>query len=242
MHIHDERLPSEDLGSTELAAGEKMVRLTITSRHVISRRFGPGISLFGKAPDYVKPEPDFPEGFSPDAIAEFDAPPYDGDYDEEEASEEEELFRRIEELMASLGDAPEEEDEADDTYVFKTLGRMRRSTDSAGNETVELEYVEGDGMEDTRTILAFTPSQNNRVSIVHDGPVMTGFVCERGVRHISTYQTPIMPFEIAVYTKHCEGSLSYDHGGFLELDYLVELRGMDIQRTHMTIDAVCIGE
>jgi len=241
MHIHEERLPGEDV--TSVPADEKTVRLTLTSRHILTRTLGPGMSMFGGNPG----GDDLPEGFSPDAIANFDAPyeedDCEDDYyeDEAEAAEAaEELYRKLEELVEQIT-AEDEESAEDDTYVFRTLARMRRSTDVDGNETIEIEYTEDDSMENTRTVIAFTPSQNDRVSIIHDGPVMSSLVCERGVRHISAYMTPVMPFEVAVYAKRCDASLTFERGGYIELDYLVELRGMDIQRTCMTIDAVCFN-
>ena len=242
MHIHDERLPGEDIAN--VTADAKTVRLTLTSQHILTRRLDPGMSMFGDVPAN---DGTFPEGFSPDAIANFDAP-YD-DFDAPEADEDnfdendeaanaaDELYRRLEQLVEQI--TADDADAEDDTYVFKTLAQMRRTTDVDGNETIEIEYTLVDSMENTRTILAFTPAQNNRVSIIHDGPVMSSLVCERGVRHISAYRTPVMPFEVAVYAKRCDADLTYERGGYIELDYLVELRGMDIQRTRMTIDAIC---
>ena len=243
MHIHEERLPGEDAAAVSAdTADEKTVRLTLTSRHILTRSLGPGMSMFGDDADAGG----FPEGFSPDAIADFDAPyddaPYEEEYDEEaEAAAEaaDELYRRLEALVEQI--SADDKDAEDNTYVFRTLGKMRRTTDVNGNETIEIEYTEDDSMENTRTVIAFTPAQNNRVSIIHDGPVMSSLVCERGVRHISVYKTPVMPFEVAVYAKRCDASLTFERGGFIELDYLVELRGMDIQRTCMTIDAICFN-
>ena len=240
MHIHEERLPGEDV--TASPAGAKTVRLTLTSRHIMTRTLGPGVTMFGDNPG----EDDLPEGFSPDAIANFDAPydeeDYDDEYDEEAADAAEAadaLYRKLEELVEQI--SAEDEDSEDDTYVFRTLGQMRRTTDVDGNETIEIEYTEDDSMENTRTVIAFTPAQNDRVSIIHDGPVMSSLVCERGVRHISAYKTPIAPFEVAVYAKRCDADLTFERGGYIELDYLVELRGMDVQRTCMTIDAICFN-
>ncbi|MBQ4590461.1 MAG: DUF1934 domain-containing protein [Clostridia bacterium] len=238
MHIHEERLPGEDV--TAVSADAKTVRLTLTSRHILTRTLGPGMSMFGDNPGG---EDDLPEGFSPDAIAAFDAPYEEGDYedeyDEEAAEAADALYRRLEELVEKI--TAEDENSDDDTYVFRTLGQMRRTTDVNGSETIEIEYTEDDSMENTRTVIAFTPSQNDRVSIIHDGPVMSSLVCERGVRHISAYKTPIAPFEVAVYAKRCDADLTFERGGYIELDYLVELRGMDIQRTCMTIDAICFN-
>lgn len=238
MHIHEERLPGEDV--TAAPADAKTVRLTLTSRHILTRRLEPGMTMFGDAP---AADEGFPEGFSPEAIASFDAP-YADEYPEEEdevsdevADAADELYRRLEQLVEQI--TADDAESEDDTYVFKTLAQMRRTVDVNGNETIEIAYTEDDSMENTRTVLAFTPSQNNRVSILHDGPVMSSLVCERGVRHISAYKTPVMPFEVAVYAKRCDASLTYERGGYIELDYLVELRGMDIQRTCMTVDVIC---
>lgn len=240
MYIHDERLPGEDVET--VSADTKTVRLTLTSRHILTRRLEPGMSMFGDDPDA---DEEFPEGFSPDAIANFDVP-YDEDAEDEEdyygdeaADAAEELYRKLEELVEQISADGGDGRADDDTYVFRTLGQMRRTTDVDGNDTVEIIYTEDDSMENTRTTIAFTPSQNNRVSIIHDGPVMSSLICERGVRHISAYKTPVMPFEVAVYAKKCDATLTFETGGYIELDYLVELRGMDIQRTCMTIDAVC---
>ena len=240
MQIHEERLPGEDV-TPACSSDEKTIRLTLTSRHILTRRLGPEVSMFGGAPD----EGEFPEGFSPDAIANFDAPydeeePYDEEYDEaaaEAAEQADELYRRLEALVEQI--TADDEESEDDTYVFRTLGKMRRTVDVNGSETIEIEYTENDSLENARTVIAFTPAQNDRVSIIHDGPVMSSLVCERGVRHISVYKTPVMPFEVAVYAKRCDADLTFERGGYLELDYLVELRGMDIQRTCMTIDAIC---
>lgn len=241
MRIHEERLPGEE--RTETPADTKTVRLTLTSKHILTRRLEPGISMFGEDDGM---DDEFPEGFSPDAIANFDAPYEEEEYEEEEYDEEtaeaaDELYRRLEEIIDQLGSDENSGETDDDTYVFRTLGQMRRSKDVDGNETVELTYTEDDSMENTRTTIVLTPSQNDRVSIIHDGPVMSSLVCERGVRHITAYKTPVMPFEVAVYAKSCEANLTYERGGYIELDYLVELRGMDIQRTRMTIDATCFN-
>ncbi len=237
MQIHEERLPGEEKQTT--SPDTKTVRLTLTSKHILTRSLSPEMSMFG---DDAGMEEEFPEGFSPDAIANFDAPYNEADYveeDEETSEIEAEFYRRLEQFIDQLGTDEAEGETDDDTYVFRTLAQMRRATDVDGNETVEITYTEDDSMENTRTTIVFTPSQNDRVSIIHDGPVMSSLICERGVRHITAYKTPVMPFEVAVYAKSCEANLTYDHGGYIELDYLVELRGMDIQRTRMTIDAVC---
>ena len=44
-----------------------------------------------------------------------------------------------------------------------------------------------------------------------------------------------MPFETAVLAKKGDGNMTYEDGGDIDLDYLVELRGMDLQRTEMKL-------
>ncbi len=245
MYIHDERLPGED--GEKVIDGSKTVRLTLTSRHIMTRHLEAPASMFGvEGAEEKNDYDDIPEGFSPDAIADFDADyeddgsEYAEDGDEVEADSEDaadELYHRLEELADMLGDDGGDDTE-DDTFVFKTLAEMRVSKDAHGAEAIEISYIEDESMEDTRTLIVYTPSQNGRVSVIHSGAVMSSLICERGVRHISAYKTPVMPFEVAVYAKKCDGSINFETGGSLELDYLVELRGMDIQRTQMTIDVV----
>lgn len=155
----------------------------------------------------------------------------DGDFDPEQLFEE--IWKKMQELTADGEDD-------DDAYVFRTLAELSRREEN-GREIIEIRYAEGDSMDETESVIEYDPARPNAVTIARTGSVMSVLICEEGVRHISAYQTPIMPFEVAVYTKKCEGMLTYERGGSIELDYIVEVRGADMQRTVMTVDAVVIG-
>ena len=241
-------------------------RIRITSRHYVHdperfARYGITPSLFPSdaAEDggTVDPE-DFPDEMS-DALDEIlhlehikhGAPedlidPYapaeeydddeDGDSDygdeDEPLSQIDELNRKIEEFIRLL--SPESEDENDDALVFETRGVIGKCVRD-GREVIEVSYTEDDSMDGTETVVRFDPRKSRAVTITHTGGVISTLVCEEGVRHITVYKTPVMPFEIAVYTKKCRGFMS-PYGGRIELDYMLELRGADLQRTVMTIE------
>lgn len=241
--------------------------IKITSRHYLRDidRFVGHItppSLFGKnagadAAGITDPE-DFPEEMS-DALDEiltlenkkFGAPlmvndPYapaeeddmTDDYpddDDDAPFTREELKSRIDRLMQLL--FPDEADS--DAIIFETRGTIERCIRD-GRSVIEVKYIEDESMDDTETVVRFDPSRPRSALISHAGSVVSTLILEEGVRHITVYETPIMPFEIAVYTKKCRGGFTVD-GGTLSLDYLLELRGADLQRTVMTIEATSLS-
>ncbi len=174
----------------------------------------------------IAPE-DYPEEMN-DALCEIMA--QNGDGEGGEIPDIEEILKLCDEfvdrVMADkVGDPNELE--------FCTVAQMTRRADGV----IEIEYREDESMDNTTTVISYDPDNPAAVSIMHSGSVMSSLVCERGRRHISVYNTPIMPFEIAVYTKLCEGGFTFERGGLMKLDYIVELRGADIQRTLMKIKA-----
>lgn len=243
---------------------ERVCTIRITSRHYVHdperfARYGITPSLFSTAEsadgDIVDPE-DFPDEMS-DALDEIlhlehikhGAPedivdPYapedeydgecDGDYaDDEPLSPVDELNRKLDELIRML--SPDTEEEDDGALIFETRGIIGKYIRD-GREVIELSYTEDESMDGTETVVRFDPKKSRAVTISHTGGVMSTLVCEEGVRHITVYKTPLMPFEIAVYTKKCRGFFS-PYGGKIEIDYMLELRGADLQRTVMTIEA-----
>jgi len=245
-----------------LIGGEcRSCHIRITSRHIVHdmerfAKYGVVPSLFDQsAPDSpsstVDPE-DFPEEMD-DALDEillmeqkkFGSPAYVNDpfapvgedEDEEDEIEAEPLtpveeFGKKLEMLAKMFALDEGED---DTMVFETTGTIERCIRD-GNEVIELRYAEDASMDGTETVIRYDRKKPHSATVTHGGGVMSTLICDEGVRHISVYQTPVMPFEIALYTKKCKGFFSLD-GGVLELDYILELRGADLQRTVMTIEA-----
>lgn len=238
-------------------------KIRLSSRHIVHNierfaRYGVSPSLFGKNEQLhdennIDPE-DFPDEMS-DALDEilriehekYGSPecvtdPFAPD-DEDDDSDDfdidpnepipsvEQLNQKLDQLMRLLN-ADNEED--DGTLIFETRGTIV-NTIRDGREVTEVTYTEDESMDGTETVIRFDPKKPRSVTISHTGGVISTLVCDEGVRHITVYNTPLMPFEIAVYTKRCRGILT-SFGGKIELDYMLELRGADLQRTIMTIE------
>ncbi len=104
------------------------------------------------------------------------------------------------------------------------------------DERVIIAYDESEltGMEGSHTQVRFERSCPQLVTMMRSGSVNTILVFEKGKRHICTYQTEFMPFEICVFTKEVRNTLL--ENGRIELDYIVEIRGAQAERTQFTIE------
>ncbi len=189
--------------------GEVPVRLKLTSRHVI-----PDMRVFGMGMN--TPSAD---------LSLFE--------EEEEGIDmldrllEEESEELLEEELLEEGTQPKMPTEESDTYTFCTTAGMKTECG-----VVTITYEENTGC--TSEII-FDTGKPEMVTIHRTGGIMNTLVLEKGKRHISVYNTPIMPFETAVLAKKVDVNMTYEDGGDIALDYLVELRGMDLQRTEMKI-------
>lgn len=219
---------------SDINMNTRRVRLTITSRHKVlePEKMGKFASLFADAPEYeddgeIAPE-DFPDEMN-DALREIRA--QNGEFEDDGGEDDvlEELFRRVSEFTEAM---KMEDDPDADAIKFCTEAALREREDGV----IEIEYSEDESMDDTLTEILYDPKNPEAVTILHNGSVMSSLVCERRRRHISVYSTPVMPLEVAVYTRALNGGFTAD-GGEMELDYIVELRGMDVQRTVMKIRA-----
>ena len=189
--------------------GEVPVRLKLTSRHVI-----PDMRMFGTT-----------MGMPSADLSLFE--------EEEEGIDmldrllEEESEELLEEELLEEGTQPKMPTEESDTYTFCTTAGMKTECG-----VVTITYEENTGC--TSEII-FDTGKPEMVTIHRTGGIMNTLVLEKGKRHISVYNTPIMPFETAVIAKKVDVNMTYADGGDIALDYLVELRGMDLQRTEMKI-------
>ena len=77
-------------------------------------------------------------------------------------------------------------------------------------------------------------AQAGIVSMIREGAVSTVLVFEEGKRHHCIYNTPIMPFEVCVHTMKVENKLVDE--GWLDLDYIVEIRGAQAERTKFRME------
>lgn len=219
---------------------KRPVKLTLLSRHVVAspEKLGKYGTLFN---DIQKNIPETPADDFDDEIDPEDYPEEMGAAlknimgdDEEEAPEIDEIIRKCEEFAEKIKIL---ESDANDALEFRTMAWLSLNIDERGKEFINIEYIEDESMDNTSTVISYYPSNPGSVTILHNGSVMSSLILEHKKRHISVYTTPIMPFEVAVYTKKCSGKFSFESGGEMELDYLVELRGTDIQRTVMSIKA-----
>ncbi len=137
---------------------------------------------------------------------------------EEEYEQEEESFE------------PNESDE-DQLFEFTTLGYL-----SMGLGRAEINYNESEltGMEGASTTVSFEEATPNLVTMLRGGSVTTAMVFEPGKRHICVYETPIMPFELCIHTLKVENKLLSE--GSLYLDYIVEFKGAQAERTKFLIE------
>ncbi len=149
--------------------------------------------------------------------------------DEDAPLSPEEETRRIEESIPGV------EDEAD-TYIMRCSGVLSETEDS----TV-IRYTEEDENGAIETSLVMPTERSDIVAVIRTGGVINALICEKGTRHLSSYRMSfspdsLTPFEVCVYTKACEHTVSFaEGGGTIFLDYYLELRGTDVQHTRMRI-------
>lgn len=103
-------------------------------------------------------------------------------------------------------------------------------------DTVFITYKEGElsGMGKSKTTISYQKKDKSIVSMQREGDVRTALIFEPGKRHICIYGTPVMPFEVAVLTKAVANDL--EEKGVLALDYIVELKGANAQRTTFSME------
>lgn len=243
-------------GRGPIVTRRQTVKIKLSSRHIVHdmdrfARYGNFMTMFDPEPapkrtDVIDPE-DYPEEMN-DALYEIldrengvIGYPTEEELNEYCAEGEDEadlppMQNFADKLEMFLKLLEDDEGTEDDAYVFETLGVIEKVILEDGRQVLEVSYTEDESMDDTNTVIRFDPAKEKSVSIYHTGGVVSALVCEEGVRHITVYQTPIAPFEIALYTKKCRGGFTFAMGGEMELDYIVELRGADLQRTIMKIE------
>ena len=123
------------------------------------------------------------------------------------------------------------EDAEPETVEINTVGRL-----SEENGRIEISYEETEvtGMEGSTTAVSYEPSQSGLVTMLREGVVSTALVFEEGKRHHCLYNTPFMPFQVCVHTLKVDNRLSEDK--LLELDYVVEIRGAQAERTKFRLE------
>ncbi|MBO5938457.1 MAG: DUF1934 domain-containing protein [Clostridia bacterium] len=137
------------------------------------------------------------------------------------SEESDDLFRRM-----GDGQTPEPE-----VIEINSVGALEQK-----DGRIELSYDETEvtGMEGSRTAVSFSENASGVVSMIREGMVSTVLIFEEGKRHHCVYNTPIMPFEVCVHTLKVDNRLCED--GILLLDYIVEIRGAQAERTKFQME------
>lgn len=138
-----------------------------------------------------------------------------------------------EELLESLFEGVTGREEAPATTEVEHLEMTVEARYHDDGERVSIAWDESDasGMQGSRTNVSFSKSEPNVITMLRTGAVKTALVFEKGKRHHCVYQTPVMPFEVAVATNEVKNAVESE--GTLLLDYAVELRGGVADRTKM---------
>ena len=103
-----------------------------------------------------------------------------------------------------------------------------------GRAEVTYEESEATGMSGSTTAISFLERDVGIVTMIREGAVSTALVFEANKRHHCLYKTPFMPFQICVHTLKVDNRLLSDR--YLDLDYIVEIRGAQAERTKFHIE------
>ena len=100
---------------------------------------------------------------------------------------------------------------------------------------IEIRYAESklSGMEGARTVVSFYRADPSFLSMVRGGTVSTALTFEPRKRYICSYRTPVLPFEVCIYTLSVDNR--FDEEGRIDLDYIIEIRGAQTEHCKLTM-------
>lgn len=113
---------------------------------------------------------------------------------------------------------------------------MVRGTLVVEDGRLTLSYAEPQtsGMEGTTTQLLFNLDAPQRITLMRSGAVSTAMTFEPQQRHVTFYETDYFSFELCTVAAKVSNALTAA-GGTLDLVYFVELRGADMEHTHLSL-------
>ena len=223
---------------------QKKVQLVLKSRHCVEN---PDITREAVVNAFGDVEW---ESDTEEFLVDWDNEDYDGADDEaaDETADGEELRypdklpqerqNRMETMMNVLFDMKDSVGEEEDEYFVLTCEAVMTRTSENGSEILEITYEENPTLDNTTTTLHFDSAHPDSVVIMRSGGLLNTIVCEKGVLHESYFRPfAIVPYPIqmSVYTRMFEGSMSFENGGSVEMDYMTAMHGLDKQRTTMKI-------
>ncbi len=127
-----------------------------------------------------------------------------------------------------LDEKSKETAEDDGIIEIFTEGRLRTTPDRF---SITYDETEITGMEGAQTTLGFNKNEPTLVTLMRAGSVNTALVFEQGKRHLCSYKTPFMPFELCVRTLKLDNRLEKD--GEFSIDYVIEIRGATAEKNSL---------
>lgn len=232
------------------------VKLRISSKHVLPTNHD--FSMYDRFPSRHSPDLDAVLNEFSSVPRHIDTPlppteepepvPMPFKCDPEEASKEPEDTMEYDDLddIGDMGDMEylenildeyfdrQENGDKTDRFVFTTEAEMEVMP---GQITLTYDEADGSSLGKTRNVIRFNRADPHSLTIQRAGDLMNTLICEKGRRHTSAYTSPMlpMPLEACTYTHRCDVDLD-EEGGVVFLDYMIEIRGADVQRTTMRID------
>jgi uncharacterized beta-barrel protein YwiB (DUF1934 family) len=112
-------------------------------------------------------------------------------------------------------------------------------TERDGRLIIEYDDAIDDDESPVPTKLSFAVGEPGLITLERKGFLRSVMIFEAGKRHRAIYKTPFAGFEMTVFSRTVENSLT-PNGGKLRLDYAVEFRGAAEQKVSFTLEAARI--
>ena len=134
----------------------------------------------------------------------------------------------MKDVVISLHSIQGLDEDEQQTLDFTTDGIYFRDGDTAC-----FSYIESDvtGMEGTRTSVIIMP---DHVVVDRDGLVTGRMIFKEGEKNTFPYETPFGMNMLGVKTRHIDQDFN-DHGGKLEVDYIVDMEHALIERNRIQL-------
>lgn len=126
---------------------------------------------------------------------------------------------------------PQNDDEKEEKIEISTEGVLSLED---GKLSVSYDETELTGMEGAHTVLEFTTEEPGAVTMTRSGSASTSMIFKENSRCMSTYETGVFPLEMCITTKSVENTLDMN-GGKIIIDYTVEIHGVCMERTYLTV-------
>ena len=117
------------------------------------------------------------------------------------------------------------------TVHVSVMGVLTRLEDG-----LELRYEETEltDMSGSHTVISL--DENGEITLVRTGNAKTTLCFNpRKERRICCYNDSFIPLEIAVITEKFKNTVTFEHGGVLDVTYSVELKGLPVENTRLVV-------